>query len=211
MTAPSDDPSPPRPRESITKRLRLPRLSGKASAFWLVCCFGLTAILIPAVLGLPRWVEVEVVLATWWVGWVGVLGWLLYTGHRVTDDHKMHEPRNWFRGVQRLPSEETAGCLEALAWFGVGTDGEGCLIVLALILAVGLVWFLVEIGVPVVLFLLYFVARGMLAQAVNDRHHCRGDRPRAVGWAFVWATVYTAPLAGAVWFVHHVHATQAGR
>jgi hypothetical protein len=23
-----------------------------------------------------------------------------------------------------------------------------------------------------------------------------------LGWAFVWATLYTAPLAGVVWFVH---------
>src|SRR5262249_60045688 len=99
-----------------------------------------------------------------------------------------------------------SGCLDLLFAGGLATDGEGCAIILGLVLAVGLIWFLIEIGVPVVLFLLYFVARGMLAQAVNDRHHCRGDLPRAAGWAFVWATVYTAPLAAVVWFIHFVHA-----
>ncbi len=211
MTAPSDDPLPPRPRESITKRLRLPRLSGKASAFWLVCCFGLTAILVPAVLRLPLWIDVEIVLAAWWVGWLGVLTCLLYLGHRVTDDHTLHQPRNWFSGASAAVTNDRSGCADALFWGSLSIDGEGCAIILGLIAAVGLIWFLVEVGVPVVLFLLYFVARGMLAQAVNDRHHCRGDLPRAFGWAFVWATVYTAPLAGVVWLVHHVHATQAGR
>jgi hypothetical protein len=32
----------------------------------------------------------------------------------------------------------------------------------------------------VLLFLLYFVARGMLARVVNDRHHCRGRLGRAL-------------------------------
>ena len=50
-------------RPSLAKRVRLPRLSGKASAAWLVVCFGLTAVLIPMVLRLPRWVEFEIVLA----------------------------------------------------------------------------------------------------------------------------------------------------
>jgi hypothetical protein len=52
---------------------------------------------------------------------------------------------------------------------------------------------------------LYFAARGMLAGVVNDRHHCRGDLGRSVLWGFAWATMYTVPLVGAVWFIHFVH------
>ena len=37
-------------RPSLAKRVRLPRLSGKASAAWLVVCFVLTAVLIPIAL-----------------------------------------------------------------------------------------------------------------------------------------------------------------
>ncbi len=59
------------------------------------------------------------------------------------------------------------------------------------------------------LFLLYFVSRGMLARVVNDRRHCRGSVGRSVLWGLAWATVYTLPLAAAVWFVHFVH--QRGR
>ena len=39
--------------------------------------------------------------------------------------------------------------------------------------------------------------------------HCRGRLGRALAWGALWATVYTAPLAGAVWFVHHVYRSQA--
>ena len=59
-------------RPSLAKRLRLPRLSGKASAAWLIVCFGLTALLIPMVLRLPRWVEFELVLALWWAVWLAM-------------------------------------------------------------------------------------------------------------------------------------------
>ena len=52
---------------------------------------------------------------------------------------------------------------------------------------------------------LYFVVRGMLARVINDRHRCRGRLVRSLGWSLLWATVYSAPLAGAVWFVHYVH------
>jgi hypothetical protein len=197
----------------LAKRVRLPRLSGKASAAWLVVCFGLTAILIPAVLRLPRWVDFEIVLAVWWAVWLALLVHLLYTGQRVADDHQMPQPRNWFSSNKQKPREEK-GCTrsswsDGFFWGFMVGDGEalavGCLVVVGLIVLLGLVWLLIEVAIPLVLFLLYFVTRGMLARVVNDHHHCRGRFARAVGWGVVWATVYTAPLAAAVWFTHYVH------
>jgi hypothetical protein len=200
-------------RPSLAKRVRLPQLSGKASAAWLVLCFGLTAILIPMTVRLPRWVDFELVLALWWAIWLSVLTYLLYTGQRVADDHQMHEPRSWFSSEKPKQKEKkkdsNSGWWDGFIWGSLVGDSEavafGCLFVIGLILLVGLVWFLIEIAIPVVLFLLYFVTRGMLARVVNDRHRCRGQLGRALAWGFVWATVYTAPLAGAVWFVHYVH------
>ena len=66
-------------------------------------------------------------------------------------------------------------------------------------------WLLIEVAIPVVFFLLYVITRGMLAGVTNDRHRCRGSLARAAGRGLGWATVYTAPLAGVVWFVHFVH------
>jgi hypothetical protein len=109
---------------------------------------------------------------------------------------------------QRTNSSSNSGWWDGFFWGSLVVDGEavaiGCLIVIGLVLMAGLVWFLVEIAIPLVLFLLYFVARGMLAHVVNDRHRCKGSLVRAFVWALVWATVYTAPLVGVVWFIHNV-------
>jgi hypothetical protein len=189
--------------------VRLPRLSGKASAAWLVVCFGLTAVLIPMALRLPRWVAFEIVLAVWWAIWLAVLTRLLYTGQRVADDHQMREPRPWFAAdkakQQERKKDPDRAWWDGFFWGWLWGDSDAFLIVLGLFLLLGAIWFLFEIAILVLLFLLYFVARGMLARVVNDRHHCRGRLGRALGWGLVWATVYTAPVAAAVWFVHYVH------
>jgi hypothetical protein len=65
-------------------------------------------------------------------------------------------------------------------WGWFWGDGEAILIIIGLFLLVGVIWFLFEIAVPVLIFLLYFVARGMLARVVNDRHLCRQRFGRAV-------------------------------
>jgi hypothetical protein len=72
-----------------------------------------------------------------------------------------------------------------------------------------LIWFLVEIAIPVLFFLLYLMVRGMLAHVINDRHRCRGSVGRALTWGLVWSTLYTVPLAGVVWFVHYILSRQA--
>lgn len=194
----------------MTEFVKLPRLSGKASAAWLAACFALTGVLIPAVLRLPRWIDFEIVLGIWWVIWLGVLARLLYTGQRVAHDYEMKEPTNWFSSK---PSDAQKALSSNSSWWdgffwGSVFDGEslmvGLLIVAGLILLVGVIWFFIEIAIPVVLFLLYVVVRGMLAAVVNDRHRCRGKPLQALFGAFLWATCYTAPLAVAVWFVHYV-------
>jgi hypothetical protein len=197
----------------VRRRTRLLRLSGKAAAAWLVFCFALTAALIPMALRLPRWVEFEIVLALWWALWLGVLARLLFTGQRVTDDHVLGAPRNWFasRSPKRKEKKDSDGGWWDGFFWGMfwGEELEAIvLVLLALAVLVGVIWFLFEVAIPVVAFLLYILARGMLAQVINDRHHCRGRLGRALAWGTLWATVYTAPLAGAVWFVHYVHRSQ---
>lgn len=193
-------------KPSLAKRIHLPRLSGKTSAAWLVVCFGLTAILIPMALRLPRWIEFEIVLAIWWAIWLAVLTRLLYAGQLVADDHQMREPRSWFSWDR--PKQKTdpgSSWWNGFFWGSFWLDGEALLIIVGLVLLAGLVWFLIEVGIPLVLFLLYFLTRGMLAQVVNDRHRCLGRLGLALFRSFLWSSVYTAPLAGVVWFVHYVH------
>jgi hypothetical protein len=217
----SDTPSvqqAPTRRKLLARSVRLPRLSGKASAGWLVVCFVLTGLLIPAVVRLPLWIDFEIVLAGWWLVWLAVLSHLLYWGQRVADDHQMQEPRNWFATAKEAGKKTATADRNSRWWdifFGWTFIGDfdglafGCLLIVGLVMLVGVAWLLIEVAVPVVVFLLYFLTRGMLAHVVNDRHRCRGSLGRALAWGCIWATAYTAPLAGVVWLVHHVRSSQA--
>jgi hypothetical protein len=187
-------------------KARLRRVSGRLAAAWLVVCLLLTAVLIPMALHLPRWVEFEIVLAVWWVVWFAVLTAFLYRGLRVSDDHALGEPRNWFSGWFSSPKEPTgSGSWWDGFFWGWFIGDEVIFLAIAAVVLLGGIWLLFEIAIPVLIFLLYFVARGMLAGVANDRRHCRGRLGRSVVWGFVWATAYTAPLAAAVWFIHYVH------
>jgi hypothetical protein len=54
-------------------------------------------------------------------------------------------------------------------------------------------------------FVMYFLIRGMLAQVANSRPRCRQRLGRSLAFGILWATVYTAPLAGLTWLVHRLH------
>src|SRR5262249_30283003 len=102
-----------------------------------------------------------------------------------------------------------------VAWLPDFSDGGeacaiGCLILLALPLLVVLIWFLVEVAIPALLFVAYFLVRAQLAHVADGKHNCCGSVPRSVLWGTLWATVYTAPLAGLVWFVHFVISKHPG-
>jgi hypothetical protein len=193
-------------RRRLIRSIRLPHISGKASALGLVICFALTAVFVPMAVRLPLWVDFEFVVAAWWLIWAGVLARLLYLGRYVTDDHHFGEPRRWFGSFAEDWS--ISSVLQSVSRGFLG-GFDGCLFALFLIFAFAALlwaaWFVVEIAAPLVAFLLYFLIRAMLAQVLNDNHGCRGRIAAAVGRGVLWATLYTAPLAGVVWLVHRLH------
>jgi hypothetical protein len=208
-SAPAEEPAVdlPEPLADPRGRRRF-RLSGFATAGWLLLALAMTGLLIPVVLRLPIWIDFEIVLVVWWTIWLGALTSLLYTGSRLSDDHRLHEPRNWLASSR--PKERSTSSADGWgSWWPVVGDAEGCAYVFAFLLALialaALTWFLIEVAVPLVVFLLYFVTRGMLSHVVNDRHRCRGRFARSLAWGLLWATVYTVPLAGTVWFVHEAY------
>ncbi len=189
--------------------IRSRRLSGRNIAIWMVICLAMTALLIPMVLRLPTWIEAEIVLGVWWAIWCVVLSRILYHGMRVSDDHKLGQPANWFAGwfsgdqSQNKPPQSS---FSNTGWYFSSGDGEGCLVLLGILLALAVLviglWVLIEIAIPVIAFMLYLIIRNMLAIVANDRHRCRGILVRATVWGVIWASLYTLPLAGAVWLVH---------
>ena len=195
----SDPASQPPQRPRLAARLRLPQVSGKWTVFWLLFCLTVTGLLIPLVLKKPLWIELEFVVAAWWLLWAIVLTKLLYQGEQIADDHQQHKPRDWFGLTKNSgPSgSDFSGC-------GSGADAEGCLVLLGLIVALFLVWILIEFALPIVFFMLYFLIRAMLVHVVHDRPRCQGNFGLAAFRGCLWAAIYTVPLAGTVWLVHFI-------
>jgi hypothetical protein len=199
-----------RSRATLAESAKLPMVSGRVSAGVLVICLALTAVLIiPLARRFPPWIDFEIVLGGWWLVWVIAIAILLYRGSRISDNHVLRGPRDWLAPFRRNRPFENKST-DWWPWLISGTpDVEGCLIVLGIILALVIVlvgiWFLIEILIPALAFVAYFLIRGMLAQVTNDRHRCQGSVIRATLWGSLWATVYTLPFGLLVWLVHLVH------
>jgi hypothetical protein len=67
-----------------------------------------------------------------------------------------------------------------------------------------LLYFTIGWVVPFVAFALYALIRTMMNRVGDQAHETRGDLPASVGRGLLWAAVYTAPLAIAVWVLHAV-------
>jgi len=185
------------------QRYALSAVSGKWSAALLVLCFAVAGILLPVAAHLPRWVEFELVLGAWWVIWVIGIAALLYRGGHVSDDAP---------GIAR-PRLKLNGFGDAITWNGcsgtvvdglVGCDGI-VFALMAIMLLVAGIWLAIEVLIPGLAFLVYFLVRGLTARAVNGGTACQGMLIRSIVWGILWATIYTAPLALAVLGAHAAH------
>mgnify|MGYP007037395642 FL=1 len=73
---------------------------------------------------------------------------------------------------------------------------------IVLSLALGAAWVLVELALPLVFFLMYWLFMRAIGRVANDRHGCEGSLARSLGWGLGWATVYVAPIALVTWALH---------
>jgi hypothetical protein len=188
-----------------------PQVSGSATAVVVIASLAGSAVLLPASVKLPRWLEAEVVLGLWWVIVAGALTVLLYRGFRLRDDYVYFVP--WDRPAAE--GHKGAGGGGGSSWSdGCGSgcgdlgalDADGCggaLIVLAaLAAALGAAWVMVELVMPVVFLLMYWLFMRAIARAARDRRGCAGDLAKSIGWGAAWATIYVAPIAALTWVVH---------
>lgn len=184
-------------------------VSGVWTATLLLGCMVVVSITVPGLLHRPRWIEAELVVAAWWAIWAVTLSVLLYRGWRLSDDHVLAPPRvPWDRSRKGSKSEALS---DALSW---GCDPIGCgdlagcgetAFVLTLVAAIlGAVWLMVELAVPALFFLAYFLVRTSLARVANDHHDCERHLGRALGWGLVWASLYAAPLALVIFVAHRL-------
>jgi hypothetical protein len=195
-----------------------PRLSGRATALVVGLSLSATAILLPVTLHLPQWVETEIVFGVWWVIVTLTLVTLLYRGFRLRDDLVVFLP--WDRpaaSAKAAGAPKPKGKSGGASWADgcsigdgcSGLDGEGCggaLAVIAVIaVALGAAWIFVELVMPVVFFLTYWLFMRGIGRVANDRRGCEGDFLKSLGWGALWATVYVLPLGGITWALHVIH------
>ena len=172
-----------------------PRVSGGATAGAVGASLVLAAVLLPYAFDLPRWIEAEVVLVAWWFVFASTLALLLHRGYRLRDDFlfvPVWDPTRRKRGGRAGWSIDFAG--------GCSTfDVEGCATAIAvlvgIILVAGAAWLVVELALPIVLFLSYSLILRALNRVAHDRHGCQRKLGRSLGWGALWATLYLAPLA----------------
>jgi hypothetical protein len=193
-----------------------PQLSGSATALVVIASLAGSAVLLPASVKLPRWIEAEMVLGLWWLI-VGVaLTVLLYRGFRLRDDFVYFAP--WDRpsagadggdkgakdgGAAKGGAAKSAGSGWGLEGCG---DAEGCagglVVAVALAAAFGAAWIFVELLMPLIFFLMYWLFMRAIGRVARDRRGCEGDLGKSLGSGALWATIYVAPIAALTWAIH---------
>jgi hypothetical protein len=226
------DPARPGPNRPVANRLaamadagrraRLPGVSGRSSAVILLILFVAVAVVLPLALHRSAWVEAEIVVAAWFVIWTAVLTWLGYSGRTVDDDWGgFHRPRRLFGRsggssdgsplpVDVVPYVDLGGI--DLPDFDGGSDdgGLGCLGVIAasavvigaVAAVVVLLYFTIGYVIPLVALALYTIVRAMLNRVAARGHVTQGNLALSIARGAVWAAVFTAPLAIAIWLLH---------
>ncbi|MCC6897747.1 MAG: hypothetical protein IT377_02170 [Polyangiaceae bacterium] len=181
---------------------RIVPLSGRSTALVMTAALVVSAVVLPLGLRLPHWIEAELVLGVWWLGIGTLLTTLLFTGRRLAADHRfeLHAPS--LGGNAGKPGAKSgwsdhggcgnAGCVDA------GGCGEAALIVVVLAVAALAAWLVVEIVLPVVVFVVYYFAIKAIGRVARDRHDCEKNLGRSLGWGFFWASVYLVPVAALI-------------
>jgi len=211
-------------------RARLPGVSGVWSAIALLLLLVAVAVILPLALHRSAWVEAEIVVAAWFVIWTAVLTWLGYTGRTVEQDWEpFRRPRRLFgrgRGSSGggVAGTDTLGTvtLDAVPYidlggvglpdFDGGGDGgglgclgaivAGILAIVALAALVALLYFTIGYVIPLVAIGLYTLVRAMLNHVAARGHVTRGALALSFSRGAIWAAIYTAPLAIAIWLLH---------
>ncbi|MBZ5709061.1 hypothetical protein [Nannocystis pusilla] len=178
-----------------------PKLSGTTAAVVAGLAFALTAVLLPHALALPRWLEIEAVLAAWWALSTLAFAALLHRGFHLVDDWLYFAPWN------RPREGKGRGCGDGCSGADFpGGDGEGCLIMIVVaalvLLFFGAAWLLVEVAGPLLFLLIYLLVTRALARVARDRHDCKGELARSLAWGAAWATIYLLPLAILAYAIH---------
>ena len=188
------------------------RTSARRTALVMSACLVFTGAAVPFALHLPRGVEMEAVLAGWWLVWALVLTVVARRGAALVDDHALviRLPSSPTRRAARAASDPPEGARSS--WWTtifdvltLASELEVIVLViapLAIVLGVALAgaWLVIEVVAPVLFAMAYFG----VVRALRHAAAYRGSTVRASAVGAGWATAYVAPIAVVVWLVHLV-------
>lgn len=196
-------PPPPHPlgassayRGAAPPSVRVVLASARRTTAVLLVTLAFTAAVVPFALHLPRWIEAELVMATWWLAWSTALAVIAYRGHTLHDDHVRESA---FATMPAKPKWSWAGHV-----FDGVSDPEGCVFAIAFVVVAGIAfagaWLVVELLAPAVFIVAY---RGVVRALARVRpSETKGSALRSALVGVTWATAYTAPLAAVVALGH---------
>lgn len=199
-------------RERVVAGAR--RVLSPISASWTVvailACSVLTATALPPLFAMPRWLEIEVVLGTWWIVWAVVLGVLAHRGQPLDRDFSLGFSKpsaNTTRAHARAPAAEPSQFrLRWLDVLGCASDGEGLVLFVVGAVIVGLAivasTIVVDFAAPLLFLVAFTGVQIALRRSLAANH--RGQKLRSAAHGVAWATCYMAPLAAVVGLVHAV-------
>ncbi len=191
-------------RGPLRVRRIAPPVSGSLTALIVGSLMALAGVAFPSMLRLPRWIELEIVVALWWGIWTLTFVVLLYRGWRVARDLKSMKGKKVADQKHKGDSASSSSTIDWADALSGGFDLDGCMVVLALALAIGAAFLLAELLIPMLLIGAYWLIVRGLTTVANDAHGCEGKLGRAVLWGTLWSTVYTVPVAGLVWLGHWI-------
>jgi len=168
---------------------------------------------VPLSLHLSRWVELEAVVAGWWLVWAVVLTVVARRGAEIVDDHALMIRRPWSRARKTPVNTQIYHPPARSSWWTKFVDGMslpspadldlealGFVVGLAVVLGAALAgtWLMIEVVGPV----LFAVAYAGVVRGLRRAADYRGSTLHAGVAGGGWATAYVAPIAVLVWLVH---------
>jgi len=197
-----------RERIAVSAKRVLSPISATWTVVAILACSVLTATALPLLFAMPRWIEIEIVLGTWWLVWAVVLGVLAHRGQPLDRDFALGsepKPANPARVAAPAvePKKSRWSWLDVL---GCASDGEGLVLFVVGAAIVGLAivasTIVVDFAAPLLFLVAFTGVQIALRRSLAAKH--RGQKLKSAAHGLAWATCYVAPLAAVVGVVHVV-------
>lgn len=182
----------------------VPPISSAATVIVILACCAFTALALPALFSMPRWLEIEVVLGAWWLVWAVVLGVLAHRGRPLDRDYSLssESPANPDRAP--APPREPPSRWSWLDVLGAVSDLEGIVIfvvgAIVITLAIAATTIVVDFAAPVLFLVAFTGVQAAMRRSLVAKHE--GQALRSAFHGAAWATLYVAPLAVVIGLTH---------